>query len=133
MISNARRHLLCVHGIIVEEEEGPVQKSTKHTIQQAFSKASKELHHYKDLKKDTLLASLVKKDIVFKALAYLIVARNLLYNYIKWLELHSLLIIYNLVINPILINSHTTIPFIIKQSYKEHKVEVKAKMCNLEH
>ena len=60
-----------------------MQKSTKHTIQQAFSKASKELHCCKDLKKDMLLASLIKKDIVFKALACLIVARNLLYNYIK--------------------------------------------------
>ena len=110
-----------------------MQKSTKHTIQQAFSKASKELHHCKDLKKDTLLASLVKKDIVFKALTYLIITRNLLYNYIKQLELYSLLIIYNLVINPILINSHTTIPFIIKQSYKERKAEVKAEMRDLEH
>ena len=110
-----------------------MQKSTKYTIQQVFPKVSKELHYYKDLKKDTLLASLVKKDIVFKALACLIVARNLLYNCIKWLELRSLLIICNPAINPILINSHTTIPFIIKQSYKEHKVEVKAKMRDLEH
>ena len=110
-----------------------MQKSTKHTIQQAFSKVSKELYYYKDLKKDTLPTSLIKKDIVFKALACLIVARNLLYNCIKWLELCSLLIIYNLVINPILINSYTTIPFIIKQSYKERKAEVKAKMRDLEH
>ena len=110
-----------------------MQKSTKHTIQQVFSKASKELYYYKDLKKDTLLASLVKKDIVFKALTCLIIARNLLYNYIKQLELYSLLIIYNLAINPILINSYTTIPFIIKQSYKEYKVEVKAKMRDLEY
>ena len=110
-----------------------MQKSTKHTIQQVFSKASKELHYYKDLKKDTLLASLVKKDIVFKALACLIVARNLPYNCIEWPELCSLLIICNPAINPILINSHTTIPFIIKQSYKEHKAEVKAEMRDLEH
>jgi hypothetical protein len=80
-----------------------------------------------------LLASLVKKDIVFKALACLIVARNLLYNCIKWPELCSLLIIYNPAINPILINSHTTIPFIIKQSYKERKAEVKAEMRDSEH
>ena len=78
-----RRYLLCVYSIVVEEEEGPVQKSTKHTIQQVFSKASKELHCRKDLEKDTLLTSLVKKDIVFKALACLIIARNLLYNCIK--------------------------------------------------
>ena len=63
-----------------------MQKSTEHTIQQAFSKASKELHRRKDLEKDTLLASLVKKDVVFKALTCLIIARNLLYNCIKWLE-----------------------------------------------
>ena len=44
---------------------------------------SKELYYYKDLEKDTLLTSLVKKDIVFKALTCLIIARNLLYNYIK--------------------------------------------------
>ena len=100
-----------------------MQKSTKYTIQQAFSKASKALLYYKDLKKDILLASLIKKDIVFKALTYLIIARNLLYNYIKQLELYSLLIIYNLAINLILINSYTTISFIIKQSYKKHKVE----------
>ena len=110
-----------------------MQKSTKYTIQQVFSKLSKELYYYKDLKKDTLLTSLIKKDIVFKALTYLIITRNLLYNYIKQLELYSLLIIYNLVINPILINSYTTIPFIIKQSYKEYKVEVKAKIYNLEY
>ena len=110
-----------------------MQKSTKYTIQQVFSKVSKELYYYKDLEKDTLLTSLVKKDIVFKALTYLIITRNLLYNYIKQLGLYSLLIIYNLVINPILINSYTTIPFIIKQSYKEHKAEVKAEMRDLEH
>ena len=44
---------------------------------------SKELYYYKDLEKDMLLASLIKKDIVFKALTCLIIARNLLYNYIK--------------------------------------------------
>ena len=112
-----------------------MQKSTKYTIQQVFSKVSKELYYYKDLKKDTLLASLVKKDIVFKALTCLIITRNLLYNYIKQLELYSLLIIYNLVINPILINSYTTIPFSIKQSYKEYKVmlEVKTKIRDLEY
>ena len=60
-----------------------MRKSTEHTIQQAFSKASEELYCYKDLEKDTLLASLIKKDIVFKALTCLIIARNLLYNYIK--------------------------------------------------
>ena len=110
-----------------------MQKSTKYTIQQIFSKLSKELYYYKDLKKDILLTSLIKKDIVFKALTYLIITRNLLYNYIKQLELYSLLIIYNLAINPILINSYTTIPFIIKQSYKERKAEVKAEMHDLEH
>ena len=54
---------------------------------------------------------------------------------VKLLKLEELIIkiIYNLVINPILINSYTTISFIIKQSYKEHKVEVKAKIYNLEY
>jgi len=131
--NNARGHLLRVHGIVVEEEEGPVRKSTEHTIQQAFSKASEELHRRKDLEKDTLLASLIKKDVVFEALARLIVARNLPYNCIEWPELRSLLIICNPAINPILINSHTTIPFIIEQSYKERKAEVKAEMRDSEH
>src|SRR5436190_21723096 len=98
--------MLKEHRIEIKEKESLVKKATHMSLKQCFQNQAKEVEKRKKLEMDKLLASLIQKDVVWEALARLIVARNLPYEAVEWAELRSLLILINPTVETALINSH---------------------------
>ena len=103
------------------------------SIVESLKKAEGEKERRDQLKTDMILASLINKDIVFEALARLIVARNLPYEAVQWPELRSLLIICNPAIADVLINSSSTVPSLIERCFKERRHDAKTEMRDAGH
>lgn len=64
------------------------------------------------------------------ALAQLIVVRNLLYKAVTWPELRSLLLLVNYTCKEALINSSSTVPKIINESFLLNKAILKQKLLS---
>ena len=76
--------MLKAHGVTITEEESLVKQATSKamnmSIKESFKKADEEIQRREELKKDEVLSSLIKKDLILECLARLIVAHNLCLN-----------------------------------------------------
>ena len=114
---NIRSYLFNAHGVVIKEEDSVIKRATKQSLQGLFHKQG-ELHTQKlEMQKETILRESVNSALVRDALAQLIVVRNLPYDAVTWPELRALLLTVNYTCEEALIDSHTTVPTMIKESY----------------
>lgn len=126
--TNIRTHLFNAHGVVVKEEDSVIKRATQQSLQGLFHKQG-ELHTQQlERQKDTILRESVNPALVRDALAQLIVVRNLPYKAVTWPELRALLLTVNYTCEEALIDSDTTVPRIIEESYVLDKEVLKQKL-----
>lgn len=126
--TNIRAHLISKHGIFVKEQESVIKQATKQRIEGLFQKQGElEAQKLKE-RKERILRECVKIDIVREALAQLIVVRNLPFEAVTWPELRALLLSVNYTCEDALVDSDSTVPKLIEDSFMLDKVVLKRKL-----
>jgi hypothetical protein len=95
------------------------------SMQDALQNRNDELQRREELKKNEILQSVIKKDLIEESLARLIVSKNLPHNAVEWPELRTLMCVCNPAVEKVLINSHSTVPKLIERAYNSRSVEIK--------
>jgi hypothetical protein len=128
--TNIRSHLFNAHGVVVKEEDSVIKRATKQSLQGLFHKQG-QLHTQKlERQKEHILRESFDSAMIRDAFAQLIVVRNLPYKAVTWPELQALLLAVNYTYEKALINSSSTVPKIIEESFLLNKAIVKQKLLS---
>ncbi|KAF2188469.1 hypothetical protein K469DRAFT_767290, partial [Zopfia rhizophila CBS 207.26] len=108
--TNIRAHLKVKHGIIVAEEESLVTQARRNHWESMTAKMAESSRNKDQKATKKALKEAINLPTVYKALAKLIVIRNLPYEVVTWPELYSLLKSINYIANNVLLKTGITIP-----------------------
>jgi hypothetical protein len=123
----ARQHLRKKHGITVIEDDGPVKKKAKHTIEGIFGKQAAQ-QYGRDIEQEKHLKRAINQEAINEALTQLITVRNLSHHIVEWPELRALIHAVNYMADDVLPLAHSSIKKIIEQAYFSHKALIKQRL-----
>ncbi len=121
--TNFRRHLRVKHQIDVQAEASRVQTATLNQLQALHDQTG-----FNEVVDTESLRKILNQDIIDKALARLIVMRNLPFRLVEWPEFHTLCQILNPASKEFLLTAHSSVPLLITRQFKAQKDIVRKKL-----